>query len=156
MATEGTTSPGWWGRILNKLGIGHMPLGRRGEKYAAKYLKQHGFRIIARNRMLGSALAAGWTIRPGKGEIDLIGIEGNFLVFVEVRTRASEAFMKPEESIRFKKRKIVVRTVRRLIHKRTLSGLTPRIDVVAIIWPTGAKEPTDLRHHRGVMAVTGW
>jgi putative endonuclease len=133
--------------LAHKLGLAPAPLGQRGERHAAKYLKQQGFKIIARNRMLGGAL---------KGEIDLIAIDGEFLVFVEVRTRTSETYMTPEASIRFPKRKAILRTVRRLIRRHKTAGLRPRIDVVAIIWPVGAKQPTIVRHHRGVMRVETW
>jgi len=129
------------------LGLTPLPLGQRGERHAAKYLRKGGMKIIARNRMLGGSL---------KGEIDLIGIEGEFLVFVEVRTRGSEGFMTPEESIRFDKRKALLRSVRRLIRKHKTAGLVPRIDVVAIVWPAGAKEPSVVRHHRGVLRVERW
>jgi putative endonuclease len=133
-----------WGWVAEKLGLSGRPLGRRGERYAATYLKRRGFRIVARNRMLGDGR---------KGEIDLIAIEGTFLVFVEVRTRTSESYMTPEESIRHDKRRAVVRTVRRLIRRHKTAGLTPRIDVVAIIWPVGSRKPSAVRHHRGVLRL---
>ncbi len=135
------TSTYWWHWAALKLGLAHHPLGKRGENYAAKHLRRHGMRIIARNRT------------HGKGEIDLIGIEGEFLVFVEVRTRASEDYQTPEASIRHHKRQTVARTVRRLVRKHKTAGLRPRIDVVAIIWPEGAKKPAMVRHHRGVIPV---
>jgi Holliday junction resolvase-like predicted endonuclease len=75
------------------------------------------------------------------------------LVFVEVRTRTSEDFMTPEASIRLEKRRVVRRTVRRLIRKHKTAGRVPRIDVVAIIWPAGAKAPQEVRHHEGAIAL---
>ena len=75
---------------------------------------------------------------------------------VEVRTRASEKFETPEDSIRHDKRKVVLRTVRRLVSKHKTAGLRPRIDVVAIVWPPGAPAPSEVRHHRGVMRVERW
>jgi putative endonuclease len=130
-----------------KLGLAPLPLGPRGERFAARYLRKQGIKIIARNRMLGGSL---------KGEIDLIGIEKEFLVFIEVRTRATEDFMTPEQSIRFDKKKTLLRSVRRLIRKHKTAGLIPRIDVVAIIWPNGAKHPATVRHHRGVLRLERW
>lgn len=119
-------------------------LGARGERHAATFLKRLGFRIIARNR------------RHLEGEIDLIAMDREYLVFVEVRTRTSEDFMTPEASIRKEKRDTVRRTVRRLIRKHKTAGLVPRVDVVAIVWPEGEREPSEVRHHKGVIGLGGW
>jgi len=120
------TALGIWRRLTTKLRKPPPPLGTRGEAYAAKYLKKQGYSLIVRNR------------REGKGEIDLIVIDGEFLVFVEVRTRAAEDFMTPEASIRSDKRQMLRQTVRRLIRRHQTAGLRPRMDVIAIIWPEGA------------------
>lgn len=50
--------------------------GAEKEKLAAEYLEQQGMRIVERN------------FRSKRGEIDLIGYDGGFLVFVEVKYRA--------------------------------------------------------------------
>jgi putative endonuclease len=140
----------WWNWVTAKLrgrgvaGAGRAELGARGEAHAARYLKGAGYRIIARNR------------RHLEGEIDLIAMDGEHLIFVEVRTRTSEDFMTPEASIRKEKREAVRRTVKRLIRKHKTAGLVPRVDLVAIVWPEGAKEPSEVRHHRGVIAVGGF
>jgi putative endonuclease len=134
----------WVGRVASAWRKRSLPLGARGEAYAAHYLRKQGYSLIVRNR------------REGKGEIDLIVMDKENLVFVEVRTRASEDFMTPEASIREDKRRVVRRTVRRLIRKHRTAGLRPRIDVIAIIWPEGAKEPTELRHHKGVIPIASW
>jgi len=130
----------WWQRFRRE----PKNLGTLGEQFAAQYLKNQGMKIIAKNR------------RFRRGEIDLIAIDGNWLVFVEVRTRSSETFMRPEASIRHNKRKVVARTVRQLTRRYGAAGLTPRIDIIAIIWPNNAKQPTEVRHHRGAIAVAKW
>ena len=135
---------GLWGAVRSLLSRRVPSLGTLGEQHAAKYLKKQGFRIIARNR------------RHKKGEIDLIAMDREFLVFVEVRTRTSEDFMTPEMSIRADKRRTVRNTVRRLIRRHKTAGLRPRIDVIAIIWPRGAREPSALRHHPGVIPIASW
>lgn len=61
--------------------------GAWGEDYAAGYLIQRGYTIIGRN------------VRTPYGEIDLIALDGDVLVFVEVKTRSSSAYGFPEEAI---------------------------------------------------------
>jgi putative endonuclease len=135
------TASQWFQRMAAKLRKAPVPLGTRGEAHAAKFLQKQGYKLIVRNR------------REKKGEIDLIVMDNEFLVFVEVRTRTSEDFMTPEMSIRSDKRQMVRKTVMRLIRKHKTAGLTPRIDVIAIIWPEGSSEPSQVRHHKGVIAI---
>jgi len=52
--------------------------GVRGETYAYWYLRRHGYIFVARNYTPRAAI---------KGELDLVGYDGETLAFVEVRTR---------------------------------------------------------------------
>ncbi len=56
-----------------------------GENIAADYLASRGFQIVVRN------------YRHGKAEIDLIVKKDDWLLFVEVKTRASVKFGHPEQ-----------------------------------------------------------
>lgn len=134
----------WWDRVRGWCGLKEPPLGVRGERHAARHLKKQGMRIVARNRFHRG------------GEIDLIAIDGQWLVFVEVRTRSSEDYQRAEASIRYWKKKAVLRTVRGLVRKYRVKGLKPRVDVVAVIWPAGAKQPTEVRWHKFALRVAGW
>ena len=51
-----------------------VDLGQRGEAIAARHLKRHGLRIVARN------------FRSRSGEIDIVAADGMGLVFVEVKS----------------------------------------------------------------------
>ena len=63
-------------------------LGRKGESLAAEYLQKKGYKIIERN----------W--KPQKwGEIDLIAIDHDTLVFVEVKARSVDPQLKPYEAV---------------------------------------------------------
>lgn len=62
-------------------------LGNLGENLALKYLKNNGYQIITRN------------FSSKFGEIDIIAKEDSTLVFIEVKTRFSQAFGLPEEAI---------------------------------------------------------
>ena len=77
----------WRSRFLPSK-AGHLRLGARGEKLAARYLRRHGFKILYRN----------FRGRQG-GEIDLVCRERDTLVFVEVKTRTREDFGRPLEAV---------------------------------------------------------
>lgn len=69
--------------------------GNKGENMAADFLAQKGYEILTRN------------YRYKHAEIDLIVKRGNWLLFVEVKTRSSNAYGEPEEFVtEFKARKI--------------------------------------------------
>lgn len=65
----------------------NIPFGKEGENKAAAYLQKQGYRIIERN----------FTKRYG--EIDIIAIDGDTLVFVEVKTRIGDGYGRPIEAI---------------------------------------------------------
>ncbi|MFO7151692.1 MAG: YraN family protein [Bacillota bacterium] len=68
-------------------------LGKLGEKYAVDYLKSNNYEIIEIN------------YRCRYGEIDIIAKERNTLVFVEVKTRSSDAFGRGLEAVDLNKRR---------------------------------------------------
>jgi len=61
--------------------------GRKGEELAAAYLTELGYEIVQRN------------FRHRRYEIDLIVCRGDWLLFVEVKTRSSSTFGHPEDSV---------------------------------------------------------
>jgi putative endonuclease len=73
---------------------GHLQLGARGEKLAARHLRRCGFKILYRN----------FRGRQG-GEIDLVCRDRDTLVFVEVKTRTREDFGRPLEAVGQKKQR---------------------------------------------------
>ncbi len=62
-------------------------VGRFGEQVAAQYLTDAGLVLVERN----------W--RCARGEIDIIAVDGQALVFIEVKTRSSVAFGDPAEAV---------------------------------------------------------
>jgi putative endonuclease len=62
-------------------------LGRVGEERAARYYREHGFRVLERNH------------RRPEGEIDLVVRRGRLLVFCEVKTRSSDKWGIPAEAV---------------------------------------------------------
>ncbi len=93
--------------------------GRWGEDQAERYLKKKGYRVIERN----------YSCRFG--EIDLIVADREFLVFVEVKTRRSDAFAEAKEFVgAAKQRRIRLAASMWLASNET--QLQPRFDVIEI------------------------
>jgi putative endonuclease len=95
-------------------------LGQEGEDRAARFLAAQGYRILERN------------FRTPSGEIDLIALHEGMVVFVEVKTRTSNAFGAPELAVTPQKQRRMVRTALGYIKKKKLHQVPCRFDVVAI------------------------
>ena len=72
-------------------------LGKLGEQYAAAYLDQLGYRLVAAN----FTLPVGRNLRGAvvNAEIDLVAYDGDTLCFIEVKTRASDWFAPPQVNV---------------------------------------------------------
>ncbi len=81
-------------RAQARAGNAPAALGARGEDVAHRYLERCGMVVIARN----------WRRRAGGAELDLVARDGDALVVVEVKTRATDAFGAPERAIGEEKR----------------------------------------------------
>lgn len=93
--------------------------GMEGEQLAAAFLEQKGFVVLERN------------YRYKRSEIDLIVSRGNWLIFVEVKTRTSLAFGFPEEFVDYHKKKMIFAGADHYMHTTNWSG-NVRYDIVAI------------------------
>ncbi len=116
--------------------------GVRGETYAYWYLRRHGYTIIALN----------FTVPGVHGEIDLIGYDGDVLVFVEVKTRHGEDGARglPEDAITHDKRRNLSRMARQFLAYRRIRQAPCRFDVVAIESRPGHRPV--VRLHKGAFA----
>jgi putative endonuclease len=95
-------------------------VGAWGEAIAAKRLAEQGYAVLARN----------W--RSGHGELDIITERAGVLTFVEVRTRRSDAYGTPEESITPRKRAKLIQTAQAYLEANALADAQWQIDVIAI------------------------
>lgn len=120
---------------LKKPTAKHLELGQLGEKLAAEYLKQSGYRLVATNftTPIGYSLSG----RQITGEIDLVAYDESSrpftLAFVEVKTRSSSEFAAPQAAVDRRKQRQIIKTAR--IYRRLLR-LTDepfRYDVVSIL-----------------------
>lgn len=118
--------------------------GIRGETYAYWYLRRHGYVLVARNFR-----------SPGiKGEIDMVGYDGDVLAFVEVKTRAaaegnepSNPQPRPEDAVNWEKRRNLARMARQFLRARRIESASCRFDVMAIESRTGSRP--QVRLHKG-------
>lgn len=95
-------------------------IGRLGETMAVTYLKKKGFSILERN------------YRTPYGEIDLIVNLRNVIVFVEVKTRASDSLGPPEISITPKKLEHMRNAAEYYIQQHPEKANDWRIDAISI------------------------
>ena len=103
-------------------------LGARGETLAARYLrKTAGHRILKKN------------YRSPAGEIDLISVDGDTLVFVEVKTRRDDRMSDPEQAVNADKRRKLTRCARGFVNERKLHDWPFRFDIVSVILPAGGE-----------------
>jgi putative endonuclease len=100
--------------------VNRREVGALGEKIAADYLQKEGYRIRERN------------FRLREGEIDIIAEKDDFLVFVEVRTRASSSFGTAEESVTRYKIERLITVAQSYIQSHQDLPPSWRIDVVAV------------------------
>ena len=106
-----------------------QPLGKRGERYAARWLRRRGYKIVA-----GGS-------RSRFGEIDLVAVKGETVVFVEVKTRTQGTLADALEAVDLQKQQRIVRTAMMFLRQHDLLETASRFDVVAIVWPDGASKP---------------
>lgn len=100
----------------NTLGAGHA-----AETLACHHLEDHGLTLVARN------------VRSPFGEIDLIMREGETIVFVEVRRRASARFGTPAETVGTHKQRRLRATAEHYLQREPRQSQKPcRFDIVAI------------------------
>lgn len=100
-------------------------IGQRGESIAADYLTRAGLRILARN------------YRSGRGELDIVAMDGATIVFVEVKTRCSDAFGAPEQAVTVAKQRQLVMLANRYLYRERRIGAPCRFDVVAVEFRDG-------------------
>ena len=97
-----------------------VTLGEIGENLACAELERRGYAIAARR------------YRCRSGEIDIIALDGQTVVFVEVKTRAGADYGSGADAVTWTKRRRLVATANDFLLRQRLAGLPCRFDVVAI------------------------
>ena len=109
--------------------------GRQGEEAAYWHLRQRGFIMVDRN------------YRPEglRGEIDLIGWDGETLVFVEVKTRQSSDLRAPEAAVDRDKESHVMAAAREYRRRAHCAAAPHRFDVVTVEMAPGGNQVEHFR-----------
>lgn len=95
-------------------------IGELGEDIAVNYLKQIKYKILDRN------------FECRQGEIDIIALDKEELVFIEVKSRTSVKFGFPSEAVNKKKQKHIIQTIKYYLYTRNLMEKFIRIDVIEV------------------------
>ena len=119
-----------------------MPLGPRGELAAERYFLKQGYWIIGRG------------VGEKTGEIDLIVSDGRNLIFVEVKSRSSDAAGDPTEAVDQQKQHHISQTARLYAVRNGVEDSPLRFDVVSILWPDSTQAPS-ITHYKNAFEATG-
>ena len=97
-----------------------LDIAKIGESLAVEHLKARGCKVLARN------------YRAGRGEIDLIVKDGQFIVFVEVKTRRSLKFGVPQAAVTQQKQRQISKIALTYLQSKNLWDVPCRFDVIGI------------------------
>ncbi|MEN3330256.1 MAG: putative endonuclease [Acidobacteriota bacterium] len=116
--------------------------GALGESYAAAYLDQLGYRLVATN----FTIAVGRNRRGAviSTEIDLVAYDGDTLCFIEVKSRASDWFAPPQVNVDLRKRRQITRAARAYRRMLGVEEQPYRYDVVTVILPEDSAPQIEL------------
>lgn len=100
-------------------------IGRLGETIAARFLKQNGYKILAKNQ------------RQSHNEIDIIASDKEWILFVEVKTRSVSAdlyspYGRPACAVDARKQARTIQAARSYLMQNPSTGLQPRMDVIEV------------------------
>ncbi|MCX7411520.1 MAG: YraN family protein [Planctomycetales bacterium] len=109
-------------------------LGNRGEVAAARFLERLGYRILERQ------------LRNHFGELDLVALNGDVVVFVEVKTRTTLLAGHPTEAVTATKQRKITRSALAYLKRRGWLGRRVRFDVIAIVW-SGEDHAPEIQHY---------
>lgn len=107
--------------------------GAWGEHAARAYLEREGYRTVETN------------FRTRFGEIDIIAAHGEYIVFVEVKTRKSDRFAAAREFVTAAKQQRITATAALWLRQHP-SGLQPRFDVVEVYGEEGKTAAPRIHH----------
>lgn len=108
-------------------------IGDLGENAAECYLNKNGYRILARN------------YRKRSGEIDIISVDGEYIVFAEVKTRNIDSLDRPSSFVDIRKQKKIILTAAQFLEENDVD-LQPRFDVIEVVYDKCTESIVDIEH----------
>src|SRR5262245_6576047 len=132
MPNESPARRPWWRRWF----------GSRSERAAERFLKRLGYRIVARN------------YTSPLGELDLIAVDHQCVVFVEVRSTSQDSTARPAASVDDAKQRRLTQLALHFLQQHHLLNHPARFDVLAISWPPERREPV-IEHHPNAFPAVG-
>jgi putative endonuclease len=129
---------GWMDRLRDRTGrtaatAPHLATGLLGERAALFELSRSGYVVVARR----------WTSARVRGDVDLIGWDGEWLCFVEVKTRTARDLTPAETAVDENKRRMVrglARAYLRTFPESERRSIPVRFDVVSVYLIDGTAE----------------
>lgn len=109
--------------------------GAEHEAIALKFLEDLGYVLVKQNFTYGRI-----------GEIDLIMRDGATWVFVEVKSRRSYRYGRPEDAVTPAKRRVIRRVAEGFIHAWKLTNVRARFDIVAVDYVCAVRGAPAIRH----------
>jgi putative endonuclease len=110
----------------------HLRRGAIGERAARKHLRKLGLKFLTAN------------FRSERGEIDLIFRDGDCLVFVEVKTRSSEDWVRPAAAVNARKRRLISQCALDYLKLLKHPQVKIRFDIVEVLLSDG--DVREVRH----------
>ena len=98
----------------------HNQLGKKGEQLAVDFLIENGYDIVERN------------YRFNKAEVDIIAQKKDVLAIIEVKTRSTTDFGNPQDFVKPKQIKNLVKAVDEYVTVNNLE-VDVRFDIIAIV-----------------------
>jgi putative endonuclease len=115
--------------------------GQAGESAAEEFLRQKGYRIVARN------------LRSSVGELDLVAEDGQVLVFIEVKARRTDAYGGAIYAVHQRKQEKVIRLAAQYLARHHIKDRLCRFDVV-LLQGSNAVAP-QIEHIQNAFEVSG-
>ncbi len=115
--------------------------GRFGEEKVCEYLLKRGYSITARN------------YRIKGGEIDIIAENGDYIAFVEVKTRKPDSMVTGFEAVDRRKQGLIIRTAAEYC-RRNPNLLQPRFDIAQVI--VSKEEVLSMEYIENAYDTTGY
>ncbi len=128
-----------WARLRRH--PGHIALGRRAEDLAHRYLEAEGLIVVDRN----------WTLPDRDAEVDIVAVDGDTVVFVEVKSRKDDICGDPLRAIDQAKQRRIARAARLFLRRWRIQPEKARFDIVTVVF-----EPYQIRHYRGAWSPRDW